>query len=77
MDVISINDPKYTLHTAQYRDYTLHIKCDRVGDEGAFVYGVRTKNGEKITNPDLPEGLRISFVGGSYDTFIPLELRLE
>ena len=74
IDVVS---GKYTLHTAQYGDYTLHIKCDRVGDEGAFVYAVMDQKGKKIVNPDLPESLRISFVGGSWDTFIPLELRLE
>ena len=77
IDVISVNDSKYTFHTAHYNDYTLHIRCDRVGDEGAFVYAVMDEKGKKIINPDLPESLRISFVGGSWDTFIPLELRLE
>jgi len=77
IDVVSVVDPQYTLHTAQYGAYTLCIKCDRMGDEGAFVCTVMDEKGKKIVNPDLPESLRISFVGGSWDTFIPLELRLE
>ena len=76
MDVVSVAEPRYTLHSAEFRDYRLHIKCDELGEHGIFVHAVTDKKGKKVTEPDLPpEGLRISFSGGG--NYVPLELRLE
>lgn len=75
-DVISAVNPRYTLHSADFGNYNLHIKCDSLGEHGVFVYNVTDKQGKKVTEPKLPtEGLQISFHGGK--AFIPLEVRLE
>lgn len=43
IDVVSVAEPRYTLHTTEYKDYILNLKWDQVGNEGMFVASARRK----------------------------------
>ena len=74
LEVISVSQPRYTNHTTPFRDYTLQVKVDHWGTEGAFVHRVIDREGAKVSTPDISRELQISFNERNY---VPLSVRLE